>query len=820
VHIVGREAPQCALDGRNGTMIKFSARTTLICTAAALALPASAFAQDADNGDAGITEIVVTAQKRSEAIQDVPIAISAFTAETIERQGLDDVLDLQLQVPNLLVVGNDRPTLRGIGNNAISSTADNGTGVLVNFAPLGFRAQDEYFDIERVEVLRGPQGTLYGRNTTGGTINVITQKPTDKTGGYVTAQYGSFDTRRAHGALNLALDETVQLRFAGFYLKRDGYTKNIGTGGDIDGRDQYSLRASLRINVDPDTRVDMMFNHSKENSSRSRENKRLCRATPVLGCSPVALGFDSPDTSGVLMQTLLNALNGFVFGGTLFTPGTSIYAGAQNPADLRTVATDYTSSFKGKQTNFTAEISHDTGPVTLLSLTSFSKGDSEARTDFDNAILPFRFNFPITYNVDRDTRITTNELRTSDSFVASGRAYYQEFRAVSDMDGMFDFTAGVNFFDSKGDASFQIYHPAFELFGQILRGQPPEGRAFNGETRDARTKSFAAFGEAYLNLSEATKLTLGLRYTKDKKSVRGRTIVPFVAGIPGFTALSGKYDAFTGRVVLDHKLSDDNLLYASFSRGFKGGGLNAAGSTQATFAPEFVYAYEAGSKNQFLDGKLQANFSAFYYDYKNLQLGQRRSTAVQTINTDAKVWGVESEFLWAPADGLLFNANASYLNTRLGGLAPGQETSDPANPAQWDPTLGAPTRAPEVRLTLKGNELPYAPKFKIALGAEYSVPMGDSGWSATLRGDFSWQSRYFAREFNTANDRIKPWSVANALLRVSNDASTLSIEAYVKNILNKDNITNSIIESDLIGSYRNARILEPRTYGLTGTFRF
>lgn len=786
----------------------------------ALATPAAAQSADqaaAELAGATLQEIVVTAQKRAEVIQDVPIAISAFTAEAIEQRGLDDALDLQLQVPNLLIVGNDRPTLRGIGNNAISSTADNGTGVLVNFAPLGFRPQDEFFDIERVEVLRGPQGTLYGRNTTGGTINIITHKPQPDFGGYVTAQYGSFDTRRIHGAVNLPADEALQIRLAGFYLKRDGYTKNLGSGPDVDGRDQYSLRASFRFNLGPDTRFDLMVNRSKEDSTRTRENKRLCKATPVLGCSPVALAFDSPDTSGVLMQTLFNALNAFVYGNTLFTPGSSIYAGAQNPADLREVATDYTASFTGRQTNIVAELSHDTGPITLLSLTAYSKGRSDARTDFDNALLPFRFNFPISYNLDRETRITTNELRTSDAFVASGRAFYQEGRAVSDFGGAFDFTAGINYFDSKGDASFQIYHPAFELFGQILRGQPPEGRAFNGETRDARTKSFAVFGETYFQVTDATKVTLGLRYTKDKKSTRGRTIIPFVAGIPAFTALSGEYDAITGRAVVDHKLSGDNLVYASFARGFKGGGVNPSGSAEPTFKPEYINAFEIGSKNQFLNDQLQANFSAFYYDYKNLQLGQRRSTSTQTINTDATIWGLESEFLWTPVRGLLLNANASYLHTRLGGLDPGQETSDPANPAQWNPSLGPPTKTPEVRLTLEGNELPYAPKVKIAVGGEYTMEVG-GGWSATVRADHSWQSRYFAREFNTSNDRIKAWSITNALLRLHNE--TYAVEAYVRNAFNNDNITNSIIESDLIGSYRNARILEPRTFGLIGTFRF
>jgi iron complex outermembrane recepter protein len=783
-----------------------------------LLIPGLAAAQSAANEDGGIEEIVVTAQKREEKSQDVPIAISAFSAATIEKQGLDDALDLQLLVPNLLIVGNDRPTIRGIGNNAISPTADNGTGVLLNFAPIGVRPQDEFFDVERVEVLRGPQGTLYGRNTTGGTINLITRKAEKGFGGYLTAQYGTFNTKRAHGAINIG-DDTIQLRVAGFYLKRDGYTKNLGTGRDIDGRDQYSVRASFGLNADENTRIDIVFQRSVENSSRSRENKRLCKATPVLGCSPVELGFDSPDPTaqlsggsvvfGVIFQRLLTP-----FTGSLVAPGFNIYAGAQNPTDLRTVATDYDSTFVGEQNSVTAEISHDFGGVKLVSLTGFTQGNSEANTDYDNSILPFRFLVPVTYNLDRNTRITTNQLRTTDSFVATGRTNYQEFRLVSDLKGPFNFTAGINFFKSSGSASFQIYHPAIELLAANIFRLPQEAWIFNSDTPDARTNSFAAFGETYFKLSDATKLTLGLRYTKDEKSIRTRTI--FLGAPPPYAEASGSYDAFSGRIVLDHKLSDDHLLYASFSRGFKGGGLNVANAVSPTFNPEYINAYELGSKNQFLDRKLQANFSAFYYDYKNLQLGQRLGTSVVTVNTDAKVAGLESEFLFAPVRGLLFNANASYLYTKIGDLS----TIDPANPAQWNPSLGAPTRTPAVPINLRGNQLPYSPKFKFALGAEYTLALGSSGWSVTLRGDYSRQSSYFAREFNTPNDKIKAWSIANALVRVRNDADTLSVEAYVKNIGNSDNITNSIIESDLVGSYRNARILEPRTYGLITTFKF
>jgi outer membrane receptor protein involved in Fe transport len=783
--------------------------------AAPLPTTGSANTTDADRpDDAGTTgasdqEIVVTAQKRSERIQDVPIAVSAFTSEILERRNLDSAVDLQLQVPNLLVVGNDRPTIRGVGNNAISPTADNGTGVLLNFAPIGLRPQDEFYDVERIEVLRGPQGTLYGRNTTGGTINLITRKAGTELDGYGTVEIGTFATRRIQGAVNVPVGTFGGLRIAGFYLKRNGYTKNVGPGGEVDGRDQYSLRGSLRLNLGPDTRADIVYQRSEEDSTRSRENKRLCKATPVLGCSPTELGFDSPDVSGVLFQTLLR-----VGAGANFPAGGNIYAGAINPTDLRTVSNDISPSFKGYQDSVTAELSHDLGGVSLISLTGYTRGRSTANTDYDNAVLPFRFVNPVTYNFAEGQTITTDRLITTDSFIASGRTYYQEFRAVSDFGQKLEFTVGANYFNTKGSASFRIYHPGIELFARNVLGLPAEARLFNSDTPEARTKSKAVFGELYYRFADTTKVTLGLRYTKDEKSIRTRTI--FLSAPPPYVEAEGSYDAVTGRLVIDHKLTPRNMLYASYARGFKGGGLNVGNTGTPTFDPEFIDAYEIGSKNSFAGRTLQANFSAFYYDYKGLQLGQRLGTSVSTVNSDAKVYGLESEFLLEPVRSLIFNANASYLHTSIGDLS----TIDPANPAQYVPGTGTPTRTPAVAVNLRGNRLPYSPKYKVSLGGEYTVPLGASGWKTTVRGDYSWQSTYFAREFNTANDRIKAWGVANALARFTNAAETLSLEAYVKNIGNKDNISNSIIESDLVGSYRNARILDPRTYGLAATFRF
>ncbi|HYC05015.1 MAG TPA: TonB-dependent receptor [Azospirillaceae bacterium] len=783
---------------------------------AALTAPGIAAAQTAPAGGQGETafleEIIVTARKRVEQSQDVPLAMSAFSNETLERQGIEDPLDLQFSVPNLLLVGNDRPTIRGVGNNAISSTADNGTGVLLNFVPIGTRTGDEFFDLERIEVLRGPQGTLYGRNTTGGTINVITAKPTDEVEGYVNAQYGNFDSVRLHGAINLPLADAVQQRFAAFYLKRDGYTKNLGTGNSIDGRDQYQVRSSTRLNVSENTRVDLVFNYSKEDSSRSRENKRLCKATPNLGCSPFELGFDSPDVSGVIFQRLLAP-----FTGVLVAPGFNIYAGAPNPTDLREVAADTDSTFKGEQTSTTLEISHEFGDFSLISLSGHSWGKSEANTDFDNAALPFRFLTPVTYTASRGNQVTTDRLITTDSFTSFGRTWYQEFRIVSDMAGPFNFTVGGNYFDTRGAAAFEIWHPAVELIAKNIFRLPDTAWNFFNGSPYARTKSWAGFGEGYYNVTDDTKVTVGLRYTEDKKAIRTRTI--FLSAPPPFTVGSGKFDAVTGRVSLDHKadlgFTDETLLFASYSRGFKSGGLNAGSTNQPTFKPEKINAYEIGAKNTLAGGRLQANLSAFYYDYSDLQLGQRTGTGTLTVNGDADIMGVEGEFLFAPTENWLFNTNIAFLDTEIGSF----QTFDPANPAQWNGT-GTPTRTPAVLVDLKGKELPYAPDTKITIGGQYTMPVGGTGWDATLRGDYSWQSSYWAREFNTPNDKIKSWSTANITLRFTNEDSGLSLEAFVRNIANEDNITNSIIESDLVGSYRNVRILEPRTYGLQVQYKF
>ncbi|WP_395780492.1 TonB-dependent receptor, partial [Aquidulcibacter sp.] len=256
---------------------------SLLVLIATLGFSGPALAQGApQTDDPAIETIIVVAQKREQAAQDVPIALSVFSASALERAQIEDATDIQFSIPNAVLTGNDRFTLRGIGTNALGSS-DLGVQSFVNGAAIGYLPQNEFFDLARLEVLRGPQGTLYGRNTTGGAINVITQKPKAEWGGEASLQLGNYGGIRAGGAINIPLGERIATRLSGYGLSREGYTENQGTGNGIDGRDQWALRWTTTFDLGENTDITFVYGKYEEDSSRAREGKRLCKAHPVLG---------------------------------------------------------------------------------------------------------------------------------------------------------------------------------------------------------------------------------------------------------------------------------------------------------------------------------------------------------------------------------------------------------------------------------------------------------------------------------------------------------------------------------------------------------
>ena len=744
-----------------------------------------------------VEELVVTAQKREQALQDVPLAVSAFSEKALDRAQIEDASDIQLSIPNAVLTGNDRFTLRGVGTNALGSS-DLGVQSFVNGSAIGYLPQNEFFDMARIEVLRGPQGTLYGRNTTGGAINLITRKPGSVFSGEASLQLGNFKNVRFGGAVDLPLGDKIGVRLAGYSLDRDGYTKNLSTGNNIDGRTQWAARGTIDFDLGENTGLTMVFSRYDEDSSRAREGKRLCKADPVLGCSPDQLGFDSPDATTTILQTLAKSFTPFPAGGNL-------YAGAPNPRNLREVAADTDPTYKLEQSTASLDFEHDFGSLKLSAIGAYSKGSTEQNTDWDNSDLTFRFTAPITYFKDRTTVVTTNRLLTTDSFTSRSTTKTGEIRLASDFSGKFNFLAGVFALQGTSSGGFETWHPAIESFQKAL-GRPQETWRVSALSRNGKSKTWAFFGESYFALADNVRLTLGARYTDEQRSGESRSIV--LSGLVPWTASQFKGNRGTYKLALDWtpdlSFTDKTLVYGSMSTGYKGGGLNNSGTTP-TYGPETVKAYEIGAKNTLAGGAFQANLAGFYYDYTGLQLGQRINGGVVTKNADAKIYGLEGEFAYVAGEHWLFDANLSYLHTEIGNFF----SEDAANPAQ-----SLVKTAPSVAINLKGNELPHSPAGKVKFGAQYKTNpiMGD--WTATWRVDATWQDSYFAREYNIPTDRIDSWSVVDLQARFENEPQQMAVKFFVKNLTDGDNITNIIIEDALIGRYRNARLLEPRTYGL------
>jgi len=745
-----------------------------------------------------IETMVVTARKRAEESQSVPVAISAFSSESLKRANIENAADLQISIPSAVLVGGETLTIRGIGNGSLGGDA--GVGTFLNGASIAPVPQDQFYDIDRIEVLRGPQGTLFGRNTTGGAVGITTKRATNNQEAEFILEAGNYHEQRVAGMVNSPITEMVSQRFSGYIYKRDGFTQNLYTGNDIDGRDQGSVRSSTRIQFSDDTQLNVVLGLYNENSTRTRETKRLCKADLVLGCSPNELGYDSPAATATILQTLARAF-------TPFPPGGNIYAGAPNPQNNRQVAADTDPTFSLDQRYATVDLTHDGESHTFTYVGGYSTSNTEQNTDWDNAALPFRFTRPITYNSSRNTIVTTDQLLTSDSFTSTNRTYSHELRVSSKYKGMFNFTAGAFYLDSSGAVGFEAWHPAIESFQKAL-GRPAESWYVNTKGRSTLEAS-ALFGEASFALSNQLRLGLGARYTSEDRTSVSRNIVLSAPG-PELQGQSSTSKT-TGRATIDYSMNQDSMLYGSVATGYKGGGFNIGNTTTPTFKPEEVTAYEIGWKNTILNGTLQANLAAYYNDYKDMQLGQRLGGTVITSNTDAKTKGFEAEFVWAPSKPWLFDANLSFLNTKIGDFL----TVDGSNPAQ-----SLTTTTPQVKVNLNGKELPYSPGKKYKLGGQYTASLFDSGWTAVARLDYLWQDTYFAREFNTPTDKIKAWSVTNLQLRFISPKRNVQWKAYVKNLADNDNITRITIEDALLGSYHNARFLDPRTYGVALEYKF
>ena len=727
-------------------------------------------------------DIIVTAQRQSQRLQDVPIAVTAFTAENLEKQQIVNPTALQQTLPNITFTKTNFTsssfTIRGVGDLCVGTSCDQATAIHVNDMPfLSTRLfEAEFFDLERVEVLRGPQGTLFGRNATSGVVNFITAKPDlSRIGAAGEFEYGNYDNKRARAMLNLPITDTIGIRVAGTYLNRDGFTRNLFDNSRIDDRDLYALRGTLSWEPSSDTRIDLIGYYFHEDDRRSRIQKQLCHRDPtgILGCSPDTLRFETANglstLAAVLSSSELFTISNPALGrfGLQSVYGVDPYTGVVNPRDVRTVRLDYNPTYFAEEEQYTAKVFHDFGPVSVNLTGGYATNSVRSRTDYNLAVenpltnnaglvqlnalgrpgSPFALlngvrqrvipngpaggvcqSAPDPNNVGVYGGNTEGCFQQSLDFDESGarnRQYSIEGHIDSSFDGIFNFLLGGIYFDSKTTNS-DYYVTAFGLdYGAGILGSAsatnpalglPASAIANGfflappfyRSRSDlfRLKSYGVFGEAYFQFNEDLKLTLGLRYNNDRKFTTDRVLtanvltpigatdftqginyntVDFDATVPGrqeFAVRSAKFDALTGRAVIDYKITRDNLLYASYSRGYKSGGINPPIPPEfqvpVTFSPESVDAFEIGSKNTFGNGQLRLNLTGFYYKYKDLQLSRIVNRTSVNDNIDADIYGVEAEAVLSPTPRFVVNMNASYLKTKVVG---GQRLPNPRDPS-------------------------------------------------------------------------------------------------------------------------------------------
>jgi len=989
-------------------LMSCAASALVVCGGGAYAAVAAA-APAAAEATPGTTigELVVTAERREENLQDTPIAVSAFSADTLRAKKLDGGENLLLQIPNTNYTrsnfGGFNFKIRGIGTDVITFGGTSGVSINENELPVSDNsfANTDFFDVQRVETLRGPAGTLYGRNATGGAVDIITNQPTDTFGGYASAQYGNYNGIKVQGAVNIPIGDTLALRVAGFRFVQDGFGENTYLNQKVDGRDLGAIRATISFKPSDRFSAYLMYEHTSEDDNRNRVGKQLCIKDPGptsvggvpiapaggpvesnyaaflnQGCVPGSLyqpaAYGTLNSNGTLTGVLTNLIG--------LGNGTDLFGNHPlQDTNLHNIESAIQPLFKGQGDLVDLHMAYNlTDNLTLTSITGYNRAAFTAAEDY-NRLVPLTPYTPVGTSpfgplssllfpggVVRDPQTGTSNLLTSFDYGTTliSKEYTQEVRLTSSFKGPLNFSAGAfyserttppgsgNYYvESNGLTAFSIvnnyvydatYNGAIKAGASpavatalatsaapqgglihIDPNYPPDGSGHN--YYDARNgggflKSYAAFGEVYYDITPTLKLTLGGRYTIDQlyniqypiellsAAPNGGPTYPDPgvptpgfppAGQPGTPdgAVGGfpttvcdtsttaclipqrvTYREFTGRANLDWTptlpFTDKSLFYASYSRGYKGGGFNtpcqqslggSGGSAAAcgyplAFGPEFIDAYEVGTKNVLAGGSLTLNGDAFYYKYNGYQVSRIVSESSVNENINAKIYGAEFEGVWEPVRNLALNTNVGYLHTSIDN---GQTSIDSLNLTQGNPaytlvkeTSGANCLAPTALLAayiaggvpasvlangapglpgacfpvgnplrdgvpvdLSGHQLPNTPDFTVSAGAQYTFDFSND-WKAVLRGDYYWQDNSFARIYNAVNDILQSYHYVNATLTFSDVAVGLDVQFFVKNAFNAQPITGTYLTDPTSGLFTNVFTLDPRTYGVQLTKKF
>ena len=757
----------------------------------------SSDAADSTASEGTIGEIVVTAQKRSESLQRTPVAVSAFNSDTLEARQISGVEQLQFNVPSLVfaeLVGFSQLSLRGIGSDLTTTAGEPTVATFQDGVYVGqlFSQSVPSFDLERVEVLRGPQGTLYGRNSTGGAINYITRAPSYEAGGNLAVQYGSYDRALIEGgATGTIVPDLVAGRVTVKYDRRDGYRRNLFDGRDYDDNDQISAQAALLIEPSASLKATLRGDITRQKSSPVQQFVAgLPVASQVSPQTPVGI-FSLPGP-------VLAAIPG------LFSPADIARLGNGSVADLFGLARP---GAAGPDPTESLDFQNDFAPRTRVDL----RGTS-ATLDWNlggaalKSITAYRYS---KLRTSSDSDGTSAAIIYIDPILQTSKQFTQEFNLSGEgLDDRLDWLVGAFYLHDRSNVRSDIFVPSLgdlivasgsftsatpppvfnlsqpfipnllqviadPVFGRTLVGGIIPATAFLGFGTKQDSESIAGFGQATVAATDRLRLTAGLRYTHDTKEV-SRTIhsnfIPAAALCD--TESKRSWGAVTGTAGIDYDVAPRTLGYAKVSRGYKAGGFNP-GECTGSFDPETIWAYEGGLKTTFAQGQVRVNTAAFYYDFQNIQFTTYNGNASTIKNAaNAKLYGLEVESTIAPEAlrGLTLDGSASYIHSRYGS----QLLQDPLALATLD---------------IGGNQLIRAPKWKVNLGAQYELQTASLG-DFTLRGEGSYTSKVYHDVFNgeapSQGATVEPgfW-IANARLIWEPADTRFQAQLFVENIGNQ-----------------------------------
>jgi iron complex outermembrane receptor protein len=757
---------------------------------------AAAPAPAAQGEETGIADIVVTAQKRAERLQDVPISIAAIGGETVSDLHASTLQGLQGAVPNVQI-GNfsNTPqtavfTIRGIGVIEPDPYAGNTVGIVVDGVPQYFSmgALVDLYDVERIEILRGPQGTLFGANTTGGVVNVVNTQPENKFGGRVDLSYGNYNHFTAGAVLNTPLGEDLAARFVISHDQRDGWVKNVIDGSDMGKRNVTIFRGTVRYS--PATNFDATVSGEYD---RARNG------------APIVVAGDLPGEAEFVPPGFRN-----------------MYVSPCLPAGSRCKAPDhYRSAFDGGPLNDLQDRSDmDTyRGVLTLNVRDTPIGDITSITGYKHFKL-FEFTdqdgTPV-FLIDTRRRTRgwqfTQELRTdiklADWINLLVGAYYQKTHYDHFQHLRIDFAGGVT------------YNPD----GTVTKGFPG---LFQRNLQDQDNHSLSAFAQTYIDLTDQLRLQAGIRYSYEKTSMLASTATSFAPG--GVTTFDGTApdgtpnipnpaaSAFPPRgtkswnnvgwkIGLDYKINPDVLLYGYWARGFKSGGFTGRigiPEDLGPYGPEKVDTFEAGLKGDFFDRRLRTNLAVFYTNYRDIQLAQiyflgsganlRQGNTILNA-ASSRLKGAELEVTVAPVHGLTITGTAAYLSAKY---------------KKFDFLEATGTLT-----DLSGERMQNAPKWTTSLGFNYQFPIG--GMAGRIGATYNYVSEKLLTSIkDVPRARVQPQHLvnANADLEITD---RLTIGVWGTNLFDNRYI-NSVFDAP--GTLGLVNYAPPRQYGVSTKVQF